>query len=222
MEIKIVDLKECREDTEKIESLLNEIRKKLATYEIKSITLTDDRKTAVITLENAEGMGYFNMLTDAADARKNENIPVSSGNTFRSAIAVLLNNANNLVRMFVPEKISDERSRWSSVFEFTLPIYLSGNKKIKFEIISNYPNDKLIQAIKKAHPDKVEVFVSNKKLKFKEEEINGFVVIEPVGYWMESLDTITKGFANFGDTEGTQGLIEFFDKKIKSNTTPLL
>lgn len=216
MPIKIIDLKECEGNTEKIESFLNKTIDRLATYKAKSITLTDDRNTATVILGHADGMNYFNMLTDAADAKKNENLPASWGDSFKDAIGVLLNHTNGLVRMFIPEKISDGDSRWFEVFGIILPVNLGGNKKIQLEIISNYPHD-VIQTIKEAHPGRVKVFIPSKA-----EKINSFMVVEPIGYWMEVLEkeNMIRGFANFGDTEGTKKLIECFDKKLKPSTTP--
>ncbi len=126
----------------------------------------------------------------------------------------IFNHTNGLVRMFIPEKISDRDSRWLEVFTIILPIYLKGSQKIKLEIISNYPDDELVQTIKKAHPDRVEVFISNKKLRSKAEKINSFMVIEPVGYWMEILEKekMIRGIANFGDEEGTRKFIECFER----------
>lgn len=217
--IRVIDLSQCEGDVKKIENLLNKTEAQLSTYEIKSLSLTDDRNTAAIVLEHADGMSYFNMLSDAADAKKNENQPASWGNTFKDAIGILLNHTDGLVRMFIPEKISEGDSRWFEVFTIILPINLGRNKKIKLEIISLYPDDKLLQELEKQYPDKIKVsgFIDKKT-----KDAPGFMVVEPIGYWIEVLgkEKMIRGFANFGDTEGTQKLIECFDKKLKPSTTP--
>lgn len=131
----------------------------------------------------------------------------------------IFNHTDGLVRMFISEKISDRRTRWFEVFTIILPIYLEGNKKIKIEIISLYPDDKLLQELEKQYPDKIKVFgFLDKKMK----DTPSFIVVEPIGYWMEVLEKekMIRGFANFGDIEETQKLIECFDKKLKPSTTP--
>ncbi len=211
MPTKIIDLKECGGDTEKIEYLLNKTEARLSTYEIKSISLTEDRGLAIIYLKSREGCSYFNMLNDAADARKNENQPASSGNLFDDAMSVLLNHTDGLIRIFIAEKTSDEYSRWSNVFKFIFQVYLGANNKLRVEIISFYPDDKLLRDLKGQYPENIKVFgLTDKKIK----DAPSFMVIEPIGYWMEVLEkeNMIRGFANFGDERGTRKFIECFER----------
>lgn len=210
--IEVVDLKECKGDTGKISIFLNKIESQRITYDLKSVSLTDDRNTAVMVFENAEGMSYFNMLSDAADERRNENNPASSDRLFNDAIAVLLNHTEELVRVFITEKTCNTYDRWFNVFKLILPIHLKSERIKMVEIISSYTDEKPLRDLKKHYPDRVKIFDTA-------HTSPNFMVIEPLGYWVEILDEkkMIRGIANFGDREGTKKLIESFEK-LKTKT----
>lgn len=163
---------------------------------------------------------YEEIIREAANEQRNENIPNSSLVHAEVGIRELLARAypNTTVRIVSYEFFEEF---WAK-FINALSNFLSNNGIVEILLLSK--KNRLIEELQKQFGgDKVKVYLANEDIKKKEKEVPHFVVLEPKGYRFELSDKdlkdkIVRGYVNFGDENGSKELRKFFDT-LKEKTT---
>lgn len=153
---------------------------------------------------------YLAKVKEAAEAKRNENIPNSTMDHAEIGVRFLFQNAEvGSIMYIVSDEFFDEFwGRLKNVITDFL------KKTGKLEVILLKKKNRLIDELQKEHGEQVKTFIINENVSQKE-KIPHIVIASPVGYRVELSDElmkekIVKGVLNFGDESGTNNLRNFF------------
>lgn len=154
---------------------------------------------------------YYALVKEAAESKRDENIPNSTMDHAEVGIRFLFANASagSTIQIVSDEFFDEFWGRLKSV----MVNFLKGSGKL--EVVLLKAKNQLIGDLQKEFGSNVNVYMINDQI-LPKEKIPHVVVVSPVGYRVElsdelMKDKIVKGVLNFGDVKGTQTLKKFVD-----------